>query len=217
MRTVVVVDADNVATLEVDTAPDAVVVDASIDALRTLKSDDHPLAHVPVVMLIEPSDAESWLAAAIEGAVCVVSKPVDNNVLARVLDDALAPGAPTEADQRYRARVEALEAIARFEAHGLDHVPEAAPARVHLTRLEHRPAPAPDPAGANVRRRFEMCTEHQRSLVEVIAREGSVSRAAAVLETNRSSVYSSLRRIVHRMHLRDTAELLRLVGAGELP
>jgi DNA-binding NarL/FixJ family response regulator len=217
VRTIVVVDAGNVDALAPDVVPDAVVVDASVDALRILKADDHPLAHVPVVMLIEASDAQTWLAAAIEGAVCVVSKPVDTKVLARVLDDALAPCAPPEAEQRYRARVEALEAIARFEAHGLDHVPEAAPARVHLTRLEHRPAPAPDPVGAHVRRRFEMCTDHQRSLVEVIAREGSVTRAAAVLETNRSSVYASLRRIVHRMHLRDTAELLRLVDAGELP
>jgi FixJ family two-component response regulator len=197
VRTVLVVDDQTVSSLEPEIRPDVIVVDGSIDALRTLKTDEHPLADVPVVMLIDASDVEMWLHATIEGAVSAVSKPVESRVLARALDQVVGPDALPEPVQRHRARVEA---------------------RVHLTRLEHQPVrtPEPSPAG-DVRRRFDTCTDHQRALIDVIAREGSVSGAAARLGTNRSSLYASLRRIVHRLHLRDTAELLRLVARGELP
>jgi DNA-binding NarL/FixJ family response regulator len=218
VRTVLVVDDRTVDALATEPPPDVIVVDGSIDTLRTLKSGDHPLADVPVVMLIDTSDVEMWLRATIEGAVSAVSKPVESRVLARALDQVVGPDALPEPVQRHRARVEALEAIARFEAHGFDHLPDRSGARVHLTRLEHQPvrAPEPSPAG-DVRRRLDACTDHQRALIEVIASEGSVSGAAARLGTNRSSLYSSLRRIVHRLHLRDTTELLRLVARGELP
>jgi DNA-binding NarL/FixJ family response regulator len=218
VRTVLVVDDRTVSTLESEIRPDVIVVDGSLDTLRRLKTDEHPLAGVPVVMLIDASDVEMWLHATIEGAVSAVSKPVESRVLARALDQVVGPDALPEPVQRHRARVEALEAIARFEAHGFDHLPDRSGGRVHLTRLEHQPVrtPEPSPAG-DVRRRFDTCTDHQRALIDVIAREGSVSGAAARLGTNRSSLYASLRRIVHRLHLRDTAELLRLVARGELP
>jgi DNA-binding NarL/FixJ family response regulator len=217
VRTVAVVDAANFTHLGADVRPDAIIVDGSVDLLQALKAPEHPFADVPVVMLIDTADGESWLRATIEGAVSVVSKPVDMAVLSRALDHVAAPGAPSEAEQRYRARIDALEAIARSEAHGFDH-PSVRTERVHLTRLEHAPARAAEsPAGAELRRNYALCTEHQRDLVAVIAREGSVSRAAAELGASRSSTYASLRRIVHRLHLRDTSELLRLVATGRLP
>jgi DNA-binding CsgD family transcriptional regulator len=43
-----------------------------------------------------------------------------------------------------------------------------------------------------------------------------VAAAAARLGTSRGNVYAGLRRIVHRLGVRDTAELLRLVVSGEL-
>jgi DNA-binding NarL/FixJ family response regulator len=218
VRTVLVVDDSNFARVDADVRPDVIVVDGDVALLQNLKAPEHPLADVPAVMLIETADGESWLRATIEGAVSVVSKPVDMAVLARALDHVAAPGALPEAQQRYRARIEALEAIARSEAHGHDHPSVRAGERVHLTRLEHAPTRAPESAaGAELRREYALCTDHQRELVAVIARHGSVSRAAAELGASRSSTYASLRRIVHRLHLRDTSELLRLVATGRLP
>ena len=43
-----------------------------------------------------------------------------------------------------------------------------------------------------------------------------MTAAAARLGTSRGNVYAGLRRIVHRLGVRDTGELLRLVGSGEL-
>jgi DNA-binding CsgD family transcriptional regulator len=59
-------------------------------------------------------------------------------------------------------------------------------------------------------------TTKQRGLLHVVEAEGSVAAAAARLGTSRGNVYAGLRRIVHRLGVRDTAELLRLVVSGEL-
>jgi DNA-binding CsgD family transcriptional regulator len=59
--------------------------------------------------------------------------------------------------------------------------------------------------------RLEACTERQRELLDLIAREGSVANAARALGTTRSSVYAALRRIAHRAGLRDSGDLLRLI------
>jgi hypothetical protein len=48
-------------------------------------------------------------------------------------------------------------------------------------------------------------------LLDVITREGGVTNAATALGTSRNSIYASLRRIAHRLELRDCAELLRLL------
>ena len=78
-----------------------------------------------------------------------------------------------------------------------------------------RPA-APDPRLADARRRLPALTPKQRALLHIVEVEGGVTAAAARLETSRGNVYAGLRRIVHRLGVRDTGELLRLVGSGEL-
>src|SRR5690606_13628840 len=106
----------------------------------------------------------------------------DGNV-AGVLDAVLAPDAPPLAEQRKRARIEALEGLARGDTPAAAYDPRC---RVHLTRLEHGPVrtlPAPTPGS-----RFALCTERQLDLLRVILREGSVSKAAATLGTSRSSM-----------------------------
>jgi DNA-binding NarL/FixJ family response regulator len=91
---------------------------------------------------------------------------------------------------------------------------------VHLTRLEHRPgSDGPEPASdalADARRRLTALTTKQRGLLHVLEAEGGVAAAAARLGTSSGNVYAGLRRIVHRLGLRDTGELLRFVGSGEL-
>jgi DNA-binding NarL/FixJ family response regulator len=90
---------------------------------------------------------------------------------------------------------------------------------VHLTRLEHAPVPErpPEPASlTEARRRLPTLTGKQRGLLQVLAAEGGVSAAAARLGTSRGNIYAGLRRIVHRLGVRDTSELLRLVSSGRL-
>jgi hypothetical protein len=79
---------------------------------------------------------------------------------------------------------------------------------VHLTRLEHgpvreEPSEAPSP--------FAACTDKQRELLSIVAREGSVGRAAIATGTSRSALYANLRRIAHRLRLRDSGDLLRML------
>jgi DNA-binding NarL/FixJ family response regulator len=62
---------------------------------------------------------------------------------------------------------------------------------------------------------LDTLTTKQR-LLHVVEAEGSVAAAAARIGTSRGNVYAGLRRIVHRLGVHDTAELLRLVGSGEL-
>ena len=57
-----------------------------------------------------------------------------------------------------------------------------------------------------------MLTTKQRGLLHLVEAEGGVTAAAARLGTSRGNVYAGLRRIVHRLGVRDTGELLRLVG-----
>jgi DNA-binding CsgD family transcriptional regulator len=152
---------------------------------------------VPVIAVVDEGDAELRLRSAIAGAVQCV--PRDRVIEALRL--ALAPDAPSLAEQQRRARVSALEAIARGSADTA--------CRVHLTRLERRPVrPAVAPASP-----LAGCTPKQRELLGVIARAGSVSNAAVVLGASRGTIYATLRRIAHRLHLRDSGELLRIIGA----
>jgi DNA-binding NarL/FixJ family response regulator len=156
---------------------------------------------------------EAALRLAIDGAVCWVDA-ADPDAIAAALDAVLAPGAPPLREQRRRARVAALEALARSSS-GQRAAPSTA-TRVHLTRLEHRPV-RPEPSEPRPAPPLP-CTARQRELLDAIVREGSVGRAAAARGTSRSSVYAALRRIARRLQLRDTAEVLRAIGvhdAGE--
>jgi len=160
---------------------------------------------VTVVVVFDERAPELRLRAAIEGAVACLPSAADGRVIATAVKAALAEDAPSFGEQRRRSRVSALEALVRG---GVERQPERE--RVHLTRLEHGPVREEVPAPAAP---FAACTDKQRELLGIVAREGSVGRAAIVTGTSRSALYSNLRRIAHRLNLRDSGELLRLLGA----
>ena len=139
-------------------------------------------------------------------------------MLVATLDAVLAPDAPPPPSSAGCARQRALAVLARIESRGAASDDDVHPRLVHLTRLEHRPvrAPAspsrwPTPAGGS-----PTLTTKQRGLLHLVEAEGGVTAAAARLGTSRGNVYAGLRRIVHRLGVRDTGELLRLVGSGDL-
>jgi hypothetical protein len=174
---------------------------------------------VPVLGVVAPESWEAGMRAAIEGAVRCIPEPVEPGAMTAAVAAVLGPDAPPIPEQRRRARQRALTLLARYEARGAASDDDDQPRSVHLTRLEHAPGPdrAPEPESlTEARRRLPALTAKQRGLLEVLAAEGGVAAAAARLGTSRGNVYAGLRRIVHRLGLRDTAELLRLVGDGQL-
>jgi DNA-binding NarL/FixJ family response regulator len=200
-----------------ESSPELIVLampDASADLFDSLASG------VPVLGVVGPQAWEHGMRAAIEGAVRCIAEPADPGVLVAAVDAVLGPDALPIAEQRRRARQRALTLLARFEARGAASDDDDQPRAVHLTRLEHRhgseaPAAA-DEALADARRRLTALTTKQRGLLHVVEAEGSVAAAAARLGTSRGNVYAGLRRIAHRLGVRDTTGLLRLVGSGEL-
>jgi DNA-binding response OmpR family regulator len=176
-----------------------------------------PGATAPVVVIVAPGALGEGLRGAIDGAVRCLAEPVEASVLVTTLDAVLAPDAPPVPEQQRRARQRALEVLARIEARGATSDDEEHPRLVHLTRLERGPmrSPVPDPL-ADARRRMATLTAKQRALLALVEAEGGVTAAAARLETSRGNVYAGLRRIVHRLGMRDTGELLRVLGGGEL-
>ncbi len=210
---------------EPDTALDALVVVAApgpcrawqvLDAMRCATPE---LAAVPVVVIVGAEAVEDGLRAAIEGAARCLAEPVAAHALVAALDAVLAADAPPPREQQRVARQRALAALARIEARGAVRDDDARLRTVHLTRLERRRGPAPvvEPEGlAEARRRVATLTTKQRGLLHLLEAEGGVAAAAARLGTSRGNVYAGLRRIVHRLGVRDTAELVRLVGSGEL-
>lgn len=196
--------------------PDAIVL-ALPDATAVLF--DALASGVPVVGVVSPQAWEQGMRAAIEGAARCIAEPADPGAIVAAVDAVIGPDAPPIAEQRRRARQRALTLLARFESRGAAGDDDDQPRSVHLTRLEHQhgaDAPATDAAVADARRRLTSLTTKQRGLLHVVAAEGSVAAAAGRLGTSRGNVYAGLRRIVHRLGVGDTAELLRLVGSGEL-
>ena len=175
---------------------------------------------VPLLGVVGPESWEEGMRAAIEGAVRCVAEPVAPQTMVAAVNAVLGADAPPVFEQRRRARRRALTLLARFEARGAAPDDDDQPRSVHLTRLEHRPgSDGPEPASdslADARRRLTALTTKQRGLLHVLEAEGGVAAAAARLGTSRGNVYAGLRRIVHRLGLRDTGELLRFVGSGEL-
>jgi DNA-binding NarL/FixJ family response regulator len=185
--------------------------------LEALRVDASDLGAVPVVIVVGPGALEDGLRGAIEGAVRCLAEPVETEMLVATLDQVLAPGAPPAAEQRRIARQRALAMLARIEARGAAADDDDHPRRVHLTRLEHRPVRHAEPEPlAEARRRLAMLTTKQRALLHLVEVEGGVTATAARLGTSRGNVYAGLRRIVHRLGVHDTGELLRLVNSGDL-
>ena len=185
--------------------------------LESLRTTESALADVPAIVIVGVGALEDGLRGGIEGAVRCLAEPVEAERLVAALDAALAPDAPPVAEQRRRTRQRALEMLAGIESRGAASDSDVHPRLVHLTRLEHQPVRSAEPEPlAEARRRVSMLTTKQRGLLHLIEAEGGVTAAAARLGTSRGNVYAGLRRIVHRLGVRDTAELLRLIGTGEL-
>jgi CheY-like chemotaxis protein len=187
------------------------------EVLDRLRSAGHDLADVPVVVVVGAGALEDGLRGAIEGAVRCMAEPVAPEALVETLARVLAPDAPPPEEQRRLSRQHALEVLARIESRGAASDADDHPRLVRLTRLEHAPvrADVPQPL-ADARRRLPTLTTKQRALLHIVEAEGGVTAAAARLGTSRGNVYAGLRRIVHRLGVRDTGELLRYIGTGEL-
>jgi DNA-binding NarL/FixJ family response regulator len=205
------------------TAPDVIVLRAAAsrprawNVLEALRPSGSHMSEVPVVAIVDKGALEDGLRAAIEGAVRCLAEPVEAGVLTTTLDAVLAPDARPQPEQRRLSRQRALAVLARIEARGAASDDDVHPRLVHLTRLEHRPVRAPEPEPlADARRRLATLTTKQRGLLHLVEAEGGVTAAAARLGTSRGNVYAGLRRIVHRLGVRDTGELLRIVGSGDL-
>jgi DNA-binding response OmpR family regulator len=185
-----------------------------MDGLRSAGPD---LSELPVVVVVSPGALEDGLRGAIEGAVRCVAEPIEPEALVAALDAVVASDAPPPLEQRRISRQRALEVLARIESRGAAPDAEVHPRLVHLTRLEHAPvrADVPEPL-ADARRRLTTLTTKQRGLLHLVEAEGGVTAAAARLGTSRGNVYAGLRRVVHRLGMRDTGELLRFIGSGEL-
>ena len=221
---IVVAPPDDAPTVRMPAArPDVVVVRATAadprawNLLEALRPAGSGMSAVPVVAVVDKGALEDGLRAAIEGAVRCLAEPVEPDTLTATLDAVLAPDAPPPAEQRRYARQRALAVLARIEARGGESDDNVRPRLVHLTRLEHRPvrAPEPDPV-ADARQRLATLTTKQRGLLYLLEAEGGVTATAARLGTSRGNVYAGLRRIVHRLGVRDTGELLGFVSSGEL-
>jgi CheY-like chemotaxis protein len=187
------------------------------ELMEHLRSTGGDAAEIPVVVIVSPGALEEGLRGAIEGAVRCMAEPVEAATLVATLDAVLAPDAPPPREQRRVTRQRALEVLARVESRGADSDAAVHPRLVHLTRLEHAPVRTELPQGLiDARRRLNTLTTKQRGLLHLVEAEGGVTAAAARLGTSRGNVYAGLRRIVHRLGVRDTGELLRFVGSGEL-
>ena len=139
--------------------------------------------------------------------------------LARALDQVVGPDALRRAGAA-SPRVESRRSkrIARVEAHGFDRSSRP----LGRTGPSHPPR-APVRCGTRRAVAGRRCTATLRYAAPIISASSSTSsRAKAAsaaprraLGTSRGNLYAGLRRIVHRLDLRDSGELLRLVARGE--
>ncbi|MFM7225830.1 MAG: hypothetical protein ACKOBG_11110 [Actinomycetota bacterium] len=181
---------------------------------------------LPVVAVADAPDAELRLALAVDGALACCGRSEGAGAVAAALVRVLDPDAGPLDEQRRRERITALEAFAAAERAeradaaegaeaGTDDSAAAPGIRVHLTRLEQGPVRAAPPAPTDGPARLDECTPKQRELLETIVAAGGVTRAALQLGVSRSTIYAALRRIAHRVQLRDAGDLLRLVGVED--
>lgn len=204
-------------------APDLIFLDAlmpGVDGwtvLERLKARDDALAGIPVIMVTALSESEDRLRGGIEGAVRYLTKPVHPLQILGALDDVLGPDAVPEAEQRATARRVAMEALAVIEAGAAHRRPSP---RVRLTQLEQGPGRTLPPLLptriTTARDRLGTLSDKQRELLRDLRATGSVAATAAALGTETRTVYAHLRRIVHRLGLRDSPELLRTLADGHL-
>jgi DNA-binding response OmpR family regulator len=204
-----------------DEVPDVMLLDLNMPdldgwaVLQKIKDDaDTDVSRIPVLMLTAYDTADNRVRGGIEGAIRYLTKPFSPTVLRDEIRDAIE-GDP-EPIQRRRAQQAALEQLARMEK-GSDPLVPVATTRPHLTRLEHRPSPTPEPKQLlDARGKLDELTDKQRDLLDRLAAAPSVSDAASELGVSRSNVYASLRRISRKLGIASVPDLLVLVRDGTL-
>lgn len=201
--------------------PDVMLLDLNMPevdgwaVLQAIKdAGDTDVNQIPVLMLTAYDTADNRVRGGIEGAIRYLTKPFSPSSLREEIRDAIS-GDP-EPVKRKRAQQAALEQLARMEKGG-DPLVASPFTRPHLTRLEHRPAPSPEPKLViDARGKLGELTDKQRDLLERLASAPSVSDAASDLGVSRSNIYASLRRISRKLGVASVPDLLSLVRAGTL-
>jgi DNA-binding response OmpR family regulator len=201
--------------------PDVMLLDLQMPeldgwaVLQAIKdAGDVDINRIPVLMLTAYDTADNRVRGGIEGALRYLTKPFSPAVLRDEIRSALE-GDP-EPVKRRKAQQAALEQLARMEK-GADPLAASSATRPRLTRMEHRPSPAPEPKQVvEAREKLAELTDKQRDLLVRLATSTSVSDAAGELGVSRSNVYASLRRISRKLGVTSVPELLTLVRDGSL-
>ena len=202
--------------------PDVMLLDLNMPELdgwavlqRIKDAGDTDVSQIPVLMLTAYDTPDSRVRGGIEGALRYLTKPFSPTALRDEIREALE-GDP-EPVKRRKAQQQALEQLARMEK-GADPSVGASPAtRPHITRLEHRPTPTPEPKQlTDARGKLQELTDKQRDLLQRLSTASSVSDAATELGVSRSNVYASLRRISRKLGVASVPDLLVLVRDGSL-
>jgi DNA-binding response OmpR family regulator len=204
-----------------DELPDVMLLDLNMPELdgwavlqRIKEAGDADVSRIPVLMLTAYDTADNRVRGGIEGAIRYLTKPFSPDALRQEVHGAL-DGEP-EPVKRKRAQQAALEQLARMEK-GADPLAQSPFTRPHITRLEHRPTPAPESKLlVQARDKMSELTDKQRDLLERLASAPSVSDAAGELGVSRSNVYASLRRISRKLGIASVPDLLVLVRDGTL-
>jgi CheY-like chemotaxis protein len=201
--------------------PDVMLLDLNMPELdgwavlqRVKEAGDTDVSRIPVLMLTAYDTADNRVRGGIEGAIRYLTKPFSPTALRDEVRDAIQ-GDP-EPVKRRKAQQAALEQLARMEK-GADPLVGSPFTRPHLTRLEHRPSPTPEPRQlTDARDKLDELTDKQRDLLQRLATAASVSDAATDLGVSRSNVYASLRRISRKLGIASVPDLLVLVRDGSL-
>jgi DNA-binding response OmpR family regulator len=204
-----------------DELPDVMLLDLNMPELdgwavlqRIKDAGNTDISRIPVLMLTAYDTADNRVRGGIEGAIRYLTKPFSPVTLRDEIRDALE-GEP-EPVKRRKVQQAALEQLARMEK-GSDPIVGLAFTRPHITRLEHRPTPTPEPKHlVDARVKLPELTDKQRDLLERLATAASVSDAATDLGVSRSNVYASLRRISRKLGVASVPDLLVLVRDGSL-
>lgn len=205
-----------------DEIPDVMLLDLNMPELdgwsvlqRIKDAGDADVNQIPVLMLTAYDTADYRVRGGIEGAIRYLTKPFSPNTLREEIREALE-GDP-EPIKRRRVQQSALEQLARMEKGAAEPLAGSSATRPHITRLEHRPAPAPESKQLlDARGKLDDLTEKQRNLLDRLSTASSVSDAAAEIGVSRSNVYASLRRISRKLGVASVPDLLVLVRDGSL-
>ena len=209
-------DGDEALAAVADDPPDVVLLDVMMpgpdgfEVLAELKQPTHPGASIPVLMLTARGGDLDRIRGGIEGAVRYIVKPFALSDLREAVRGAIDGG--PEPQQRQRAQLEALAALARRETGRDEDMGEARP---RLTRLEQTVrTPRPDPEPEERSEDMAGLSVKQAELLRVVAATPTVRAASEQLQVSRSNVYASLRRIARRLDIATVPELVAMARQG---